>query len=99
MQWFSATESITTDPATIAAPTYTKTQTAITGAMTVDENALGLFYGIEIINGAGTVLRRAVGGDDQLPPPGAVTVTINGLTPGTAYTVRGYQSDVALAAI
>jgi hypothetical protein len=98
MQWFGTSESVTTDPATIQAAVYTKSQTSVTGTLQLTEESLGLWYGIEIINGAGVVQRRAIGGDG-LPGFGEKVVTITGLNPGTAYTVRNYESDAALAAV
>lgn len=99
MQFFSAEQEVTTDADTIAAPVLTKTKNSITAAMVVDENALALFYGLEIVTAQGVVTRRAVGGTDQAPAPGEVSVTINGLTPGTTYRCRAYQSDAPMAAI
>jgi hypothetical protein len=77
----------------LSTPVISKTQTTITG--TVTRIAGFRWYGLEIVSGAGAVIRRkqhtlALPVDEQ---PATMDITIAGLTPNTPYIVRAAAQD------
>jgi hypothetical protein len=95
----SAQTDVTTDPTVIADGTFTKTATTISFAC---PKAVGTYtqMGIEILDNAGAVIKRAVAAFGAAAPTSTVqTATISGLTANTAYHCRGFRGDEGLAAL
>ncbi len=91
----SASQDVTTDPATMTITSVTKTDVSISATAPKFSSATSNM-GIELTDAAGVVIRRknqAVPG--TLAPGTAITVTITGLTSNTLYRVRMYAADAA----
>lgn len=95
----SVTTGVTTDPALLTGETYTKNATSITGTVAKGVST-ATNMGLEILDGAGAVVRRkntAIGA--PVTVGALINATITGLPSGTAHTCRVYRGDVALADI
>ncbi len=95
----SAQTVVATDPTVIADGTFTKTSTSISFACS---RAVASYnqMGIEILDNAGVVIRRAVAAYGGTVVLGAVqTATINGLIGNTLYHCRGFRGDEGLTAL
>jgi hypothetical protein len=90
---------VTTDPTTITDGMFGKTATTISFTCS---KAVGTYtqMGIEILDNAGVVIRRAVtpiGGASQTAA--MFTANITGLTANTVYHCRGFRGDEGLAVL
>jgi hypothetical protein len=92
----SAQTDVTTDPVVATGETYTKTSTTVTGTITKGNiNFTG--GGLEILDNAGTVIKRKHTAISAGAPASAnIVAQLTGLTAGTTYKCRMYRGDVIL---
>jgi hypothetical protein len=95
----TANTDVATDPATITDGVFTKTSISITFACSKASNA-NTQIGLEILDAANVVIRRAVTAIATAAPLAtSYNTTIAGLVAGTTYKCRGFRGDEGLAAL